>query len=161
MRHVAILIVLLAACPTWAAAQTEVATLNANLGGIARLSLSSSAITFPDSDPDTVPQIEATPGIVSIAAKARATHGSVVALTVQASDDLRSGLDTIPAGHITWTASGAGFVGGTLSASVPQTVGSWMGSGVRTGTASFRFLNLWSYPIGTYSLTMTFTLSAA
>jgi hypothetical protein len=161
MRLVIILIALLAACPTWAAAQTETATLNASLTGIARLSLSSSAITFPDSDPDTVPQIVASPGPITITAKARATLGGAVALTVQASDDLRSGLDTIPAGHITWTTTGTGFVDGTLSATASSTVGSWVNSGVHSGTVTFRFLNLWTYATGTYTMTMTFTLSAA
>ena len=35
------------------------------------------------------------------------------------------------------------------------------GSGVRTGTQTFVFKNLWSYAAGTYTLTMTYTLSAA
>lgn len=161
MRHLILLIALMAVCPGWAAAQAETATLNANLSGIARLTFSSNAITFPDADPDTVPQISAIPGSIAITAKARATPGGEVSLTVQAGDELRSGLDTIPASHITWTASGPGFVGGTLSATVPQVVGSWMGSGVRSGTVIFQFLNLWTYAVGTYTLTMTFTLSAA
>jgi hypothetical protein len=161
MRHLLLLTALIAACPGWAAAQAETATLNANLSGIARLTLSSNAIVFPDADPDTVPQISAIPGPLAISAKARATPGGEVSLTVQASDDLRSGLDTIPAAHITWTAAGAGFVSGTLSATEPRRVGNWVGSGVRSGTVSFQFLNLWTYPVGTYTLTMTFTLSAA
>jgi hypothetical protein len=161
MRFATIFILLLAVNPSRAAAQTETATLNASLTGIARLSLSSSTITFPDSDPDTVPQIVASAGPITMTAKARATPGGAVLLTVQASDDLRSGLDTIPASNITWTATGAGFAEGTLSASVSAIVGSWINSGVHTGTVTFRFLNLWTYPTGTYTLTMTFTLSAA
>lgn len=161
MRPAVLLIVLVAGCPAWVAAQTDTATLNANLSGIARLTLSSNAIAFPDADPDTVPQIAATPGPIAITAKARATPGGEVSLTVQASDDLRSGLDTIPAAHITWTATGAGFMSGTLSATEPRMVGNWMGSGVRSGTVNFQFLNLWTYSVGIYTLTMTFTLSAA
>ena len=42
-----------------------------------------------------------------------------------------------------------------------QTVASWTGSGVRTGTQTFLFRNLWTYSIGTYTVTMIFTLSAA
>jgi hypothetical protein len=161
MRLATIFILLLAVYPSRAAAQTETATLSASLTGIARLSLSSSAITFPDSDPDTVPQIVALPGPITMTAKARAIPGGAVLLTVQASDDLRSGLDTIPAANITWTATGAGFIDGTLSASMSTTVGSWINSGVHTGAVAFSFLNLWTYPTGTYTLTMTFTLSAA
>jgi hypothetical protein len=161
MRRLLVIIAVLAGCPSGADAQTDTATLNANLSGIARLSLSSNTITFPDADPDTVPQIPSTPATIAITAKARATPGGAVTLTVRATDHLRSGVNTIPAGNITWTATGAGFTGGTLSSTVSQPVGSWTGSGVRSGTVSFRFLNLWSYATGTYTLTMTFTLSAA
>ena len=34
-------------------------------------------------------------------------------------------------------------------------------SGLRSGTQTFFFKNLWSYATGTYTLTMTYTLSAA
>jgi hypothetical protein len=47
-----------------AAAQTGNATLNASISGLARLSLSSAAISFPDADPDTVPSIQASQGQV-------------------------------------------------------------------------------------------------
>lgn len=147
--------------PQPAEAQTDTATLNAALGGLARLSLSSAVLTFPDADPDTVPQITGVPAAITITAKARATEGESVTLTVQASDDLRSGMNTIPASSITWTATGPGFVDGTLSGTTAQPVASWIGSGIRSGTQTFRFQNLWSHPTGTYTLTMIFTLSAA
>jgi hypothetical protein len=144
-----------------AVAQTDSATLNASINSQARLSFSTLSISFPDADPDTVPNIPALPGPVTITAKARTSANGAVTLTVRATADLRSGLSTIPASAITWTSTGSGFVGGTLSAAAAQTVASWIGSGVRTGTQSFIFRNLWSYPTGTYTLTMTFTLSAA
>jgi hypothetical protein len=80
---------------------------------------------------------------------------------VQAADELRSGLNTIPASQVTWTATGAGFTNGTLSSVSAQIVAAWTGSGVHTGTQSFFFRNLWSYATGTYTVTITFTLSAA
>lgn len=144
-----------------AAAQTSNATLNASFNGLARVSLSTATLTFPDADPDTVPSIPASQGPVTITTKARTSVNGAVTLTVLASDQLRSGLNTIPASSITWTASGPGFTSGTLSATSAQTVASWVGSGVRTGTQSFSFRNLWTYATGTYTLTMTFTLSAA
>lgn len=147
-------------CAVTAHAQTDVATLNATISGMARLSLSSAALTFPDASPDTVPQVSATQGPVTITARARASAAGVVRLTVRANNNLRSGVNTIPAANITWTSTGAGFVGGTLSPTTAQTVGSWTGSGVRTGTATFLFRNLWTYATGTYTLTMTFTLTA-
>lgn len=144
-----------------AAAQTDSATLNASVNSQARLSFSTLSISFPDADPDTSPSIPALPGPVTITAKARTSANGAVTLTVRATGDLRSGLSTIPASAVTWTSTGSGFVGGTLSASAAQTVASWLGSGVRTGTQSFIFRNLWTYATGTYTLTMTFTLTAA
>jgi len=144
-----------------AGAQTSNATLNASINGLARLSLSSAALTFPDADPDTVPSIQATQGPITLSAKARTSPNGAVTLTVLASDQLRSGLNTIPASNITWVGGGAGFVNGTLSTTAAQVVAGWNGSGVRTGTQMFFFRNLWSYATGTYTLTMTYTLSAA
>ncbi len=134
MRYFAIIALLVAGCPALAAGQTSTATLNVAFSGLARLSLSSASLSFPDADPDTVPQVGATPSTVLITAKARATENGAVTLTVQASDDLRSGVSTIPASMITWTATGPGFVGGTLSAATPQLVAAWTSSGVRSGT---------------------------
>ena len=69
------LIALVVLWPCAAAAQTETGTLNVTIGGMARLSLSSTSITFPDSDPDTVPQIAALPGPVTITARGAGTPG--------------------------------------------------------------------------------------
>jgi hypothetical protein len=156
-----LVLLLMAAAVGPAAAQTDTATLNASVNGLARLSLSTLTISFPDADPDTVPNIPALQGPVIITAKARTSVNAVVTLTLLAADQLRSGLDTIPASSITWTATGSGFSSGTLSAASAQTVAGWIGSGVRSGTQSFFFNNLWTYTTGTYTLTMTFTLSAA
>ncbi len=154
-------VALLAAGALPVAAQTVSATLNASVNGLARLSLSSLTISFPDADPDTVPNVPAAQGPITISAKARTSVNGGVMLTLQASNQLRSGLNTIPASQVTWTSSGAGFSNGTLSAVSPQTVASWAGSGVRNGTQTFYFRNLWSYPTGTYTLTIVYTLSAA
>ena len=141
-----------------AAAQSATSTFSANLGGIAKLSLSSTTLSFPDADPDTVPLIPAAGGAITITAKARAGIAATVTLTVVAGDDLRSGLDTIPASALTWTAAGAGFVSGTVSQATPQVVGSWTGSGIRTGTQTYRFENSWNYRTGTYSVSLLYTL---
>jgi len=139
-------------------AQTATSTFSANLGGIAKLSLSSNTLSFPDADPDTVPLVPAAGGAITIIAKARASLAATVTLTVVAADDLRSGVDTIPASALTWMASGAGFVNGTVSRTAPQVVASWTGSGIRTGTQSYRFQNSWSYRTGTYSVSLLYTL---
>ena len=141
-----------------AGAQTATSTFSANLGGIAKLSFSSNTLSFPDADPDTVPLIAAAGGAITITAKARASLSATVTLTVLAADDLRSGVDTIPASALTWTGSGAGFVNGTVSRATPQVVASWTGSGIRTGTQTYRFQNSWSYRAGTYSVSLLYTL---
>jgi len=157
-----VVLVIVAASGLPAIAQTSNATLNASVNGLARLSLSSAAISFPDADPDAVPSIQAAPGAINVTVKARTLPGGTVTLTVVANGPLRSGIDTIPASNITWGATGAlGSATGHLSAAVPQVVGSWSASGIRTGTQTFFFRNLWSYATGTYTLTMTYTLSAA
>jgi hypothetical protein len=149
-----------AVAPTRAAAQTSTATVSANIGTVASLTLSSATIAFPDADPDVTPQVPATGGPLLITAKSRASGGAQVVLSVQASDDLRFGVVVIAASNITWTGSGAGFVPGTLSKSSPVRVATWTGSGLRTGSQQFFFRNLWTHPTGTYTLTMTYTLSA-
>ena len=141
-----------------AGAQTATSTFSANLGGIAKLSFSSSTLSFPDADPDTVPLIPAAGGAITITAKARASLTATVTLTVLASDDLRSGVDTIPASALTWTGSGAGFVNGTVSRAMPQVVASWTGSGIRTGTQTYHFQNSWSYRTGIYTVSLLYTL---
>jgi hypothetical protein len=156
-----LLLIVLVAAGSAPAAQTSNATLNASINSAARLSLSSAALTFPDADPDTSPSIQAAQGPITVTAKARTSPNGTVTLTVRATDELRSGLNTIPASNITWVASGAGFTNGTLSATTAQPIATWSGSGERTGAHTFFFRNLWSYATGTYTLTMVYTLSAA
>jgi hypothetical protein len=81
-------------------------------------------------------------------------------LTIQSTDDLRSGLQTIPASMLTWNVTGTGFVPGTLAAGSNEVVGTWTSSGVRSGTQSFLFENRWTHPPGTYSVTLVYTLAA-
>jgi hypothetical protein len=140
------------------AAQTSTATLSANVSPLAKLTLSTASISFPDADPDAVPQIPSSGGPLVITAKSRAPAGALIVLSIHAADDLRSGIHVIPASNITWTATGPGFVGGTLSTS-EVTVATWTGSGVRGGSQQFFLRNLWTHPTGTYTLTMIYTLS--
>jgi len=151
---------LLAAAAPAAAQTSRTATLVAAVDSLAKLSLSALTISFPDSDPDTVPQVQASGGPVTVVARARAGPGAQVTLTVTAQDDLRSGTDVIPASAVTWAATGPGFADGTLAAGVAQTAGAWGNAGQHTGTLTFRLANAWTYAAGQYSMTMTFTLSA-
>lgn len=151
---------IVAGTPSTASAQTRTATVNVSINGLARMSLSANSVTFPDSNPSLVPQVSPTSGALNITVKARTPLNATVRLSVLASDDLRSGVRTIPAATITWMAAGTGFVAGTLNRTTPQSVGSWIGSGVRTGSQSLLFANSWSHPVGTFTLTMTYTLSS-
>lgn len=145
---------------TPAEAQTSPVTLTADMRPLAKLTLSTGTVSFPDADPDTTPQVASSGGPIVVTAKSRATAGSQVILTVVASDDLRSGINVISASAITWTATGAGFQAGTLSKTSPVPLAQWTGSGIRTGTQQLMFRNLWTYATGTYSATLTYTLTS-
>jgi hypothetical protein len=140
-------------------AQMSTAVLLVNLPTQARVSFSAASVTFPDADPDAMPLVSSVPAGITVSARARVPPNTQVLLTVQATDDLRSGVTVLPASLVTWTATGTGFTGGMLSRSAPQLVGRWTGSGVRTGTQHFRFENRWTHPTGTYSATLVYTLA--
>lgn len=159
LAFVALLGVLTGAGSTPTADIAEPVSASANIGALAKLALTPSTLAFPDGDPDSAPWIPASAPI-SITAKARTTPGAQVRLTLQAGDDLRSGLDTIPASALQWTATGAGFVAGTVSKTAAQTVGVWTNSGTRSGTQRFTLANTWTRAPGSYSLTLIYTLSA-
>jgi hypothetical protein len=80
-------------------------------------------------------------------------------LTVQAKDDHTDRTNRIGVENVRWNASGAGFRSGTLSRTAPQVLGSWTGSGERTGSVSFFLANRFEYPTGTYSATLVYTLT--
>ena len=161
IRTAAVTFALVLTVAAGAAAQEAVsATLSSSMPPLARLSLSANNLNFPDADPDLVPQIPSSGGPITITAKARAQSGGMVTLTVQASDDLRSGVDILPVSLITWTASGPGFVNGTVSRTSAQLVATWVGSGVRSGTQMFRFENRWTHPSGIYTVSLVYTLTA-
>ena len=160
-RLLAAILVWTAAAPAArAAGQASSATLSANVGTMAKLNLSTATASFPDADPDALPQIPAATGPILITAKSRANPGVQVVLTVQAADDLRSGVTVISASNITWTSTGVGFASGTLSTVSPVVVATWSGSGIRSGTQQLYFRNLWTHPTGIYTLSLLYTLSA-
>ncbi|MEW6657605.1 MAG: hypothetical protein AB1424_02985 [Thermodesulfobacteriota bacterium] len=134
--------------------------INANIGSSAQLIITPSAINFRDADPDTMPSIPANENPVTVMASAQTTGNKTVTLTVIAYGDLVSGNDRILIDNVTWTATGSGFSGGTMSKITPQTAGRWRRSGTRTGTFSFFLKNSWSYATGNYSQTVTYTLTS-
>ncbi len=142
------------------AQQVANASLNVtvNVGSRARLTLGAAGITFADADPTTVPVMTAGPVTVDVGARTGAA--SNVTLTVLASGNLASGGNTIPINTLTWTVAGdPGLVAGTSNATVAQSVGAWVGSGIRSGSQSFSLPNSWAYVPGTYTATLNYTLT--
>ena len=145
----------------FAATATQGLTISATVANTAKLSLGVAAIAYPDADPDVLNPIPATQNPVSVTAKAKTTTSGAVTLTVVTGGDLISGAsDTILIGNVTWTASGAPFVAGTMNRTIAQSAGSWTGSGGYTGSFSYNLANSWSYATGSYSATATYTLTA-
>jgi hypothetical protein len=141
-------------------AQRGTAVLLVNLPALARVSFSATSVTFPDADPTTMPLVASVPVDITISVRARVQPNGQVTLTVQSTDDLRSGVTVLPPSLITWTVTGSGFAGGILSRSAPQLVGRWTGSGVRVGTQNYRFENRWTHPTGIYSATLVYALAS-
>jgi hypothetical protein len=117
------------------------------------LTLGSSQVRFSDADPATTAVISSTDNPISMAVKFGGQGNWV--LTVLANGDLSAGANRIPISSVSWNASGAGFVSGTLSKSQSEVVAS--GTTDRSGTLSFRLNNSYSYPTGSYSQSLTFT----
>ena len=157
-RHLALSLLTAALIAAPASAQTATATFSANFAGFAKFSLSNNTVTFPDADPDAVLVEPASSG-AAIVVKARSAPGGAIRLTIAATDNLRSGLDTIPAAALSWTATGPGYMSGTVNRFAAQTVGTWTGSGMNSGTQSYRFQNSWTYVPGTYNLQLIYTLT--
>jgi hypothetical protein len=153
------LLAIAVAQPLGAATTTTNVTVSATVSATASLEIGSATVSFPDANPDTTPSITASPAALSVTAKGKTSAGSIVTLTLQAADNLKSGSDTILISNVTWTAGGTGFSAGTM-ATTAVSVGSWTNSGNRAGTLSFVLANSWDYPTGDYSTSATFTLTA-
>jgi len=124
----------------------------------ATLTLGVGSITFPSASPVTVSSIAANGNPISVTVTT--TGNPNWSLTVLASGDLVSGGNTIAIGNVTWTATGTGFVGGTLSKTTARTLASGTGNGTLTGHQSYFLANSWNYVTGSYSQTVLYTLVA-
>lgn len=126
----------------------------------ASLTVSPASFTFTSANGGTNEIAAST--TTSISASVRTATGNSPTLDVDAPDLNDSpGTDTIPVGNITWTDSGdTGFSASGTMANSSVNVATWSASGVYTGTLSYSFLNSWSYPVGVYTTTLTYTLTA-
>jgi hypothetical protein len=124
------------------------------------LSISPLVVTFPTTEPDAAPVLNAPP--VSVQYRVRGNGNRQWLITVETSGDLISGQSRIPASAVSWLATPAPpFRAGTMSGTQAQTVASGNGNvnPTTTGTVTFRLTNSWNYDAGTYLQTFTFTLS--
>ncbi len=135
-------------------------TINVNVNSHARLTLDGNqgaaiVVTFNDADPEATPTLTAAP--IAVSARGRTSSGSTITLTVEANQVLTSGTDTIALSNITWGANG-NLLAGALD-TAPVTICSWVGSGTRGGNHTYVLANSWSYATGSYTTTVTYTLT--
>ena len=153
--------VLLMSSSAYAQAATATASVNVtvNVAAKARLTLGAAAITFADQDPVAFPTLTASTLTVDVSA--RTGPASNVTLTVLATGDLAApGGASIPVTTLAWTVGGAGFAAGASSSTTPQSVGTWVGSGTRSGSQVYTLPNSWNYAVGIYQTTLNYTLTA-
>lgn len=125
------------------------------------LSLSPRVITFLESDPDTVPVIDAAP--VQVTYRVQQNARTPWTLTVRANGDLIAGLATVDISNVTWLATPSPpFQNGTLSRTVETTLASGVGNvnPIQHASVTFRLANSWTYSAGNYTQTVLFTLSS-
>jgi hypothetical protein len=142
-----------------AAAQTVTQnnTATAVVAGRARLDITG-AVAFADADPETTAIIDS--AALNLAVRVRTTPLNSYNLTVQAGGDFVGPDGTIPIGNLSWlTAGPGGFAAGTASSTVAVPLGNWTGPGARIGTQTYRLVNSWDYAPGTYTVTLTYTLT--
>ena len=125
----------------------------------ATLTLGVGSITFPSASPVTVSSIAANGNPISVSVTTTGNPANWN-LTVLANGDLVSGGSTVAIGNVTWTATGTGFVNGTMSKTTAQTLASGTGNVNLTGTQSYFLANSWNYVTGSYSQTVVYTLVA-
>ena len=136
--------------------------IRAEVKNMSKLELDSATIIFDlgSLSPDDAPTVHSTPGLITLTCKARTGANTNVTLTILSTGDLVSGPDTISINNITWNAAGSGFTAGTMDKASPQSLGSWIGSGVRSGGISFRLINRWEYAKADYGTTALLILTA-
>lgn len=156
-RLSAITFVMLLVCTTASAAtDTDSLTINCTVSAYASVTLTPSTINFTPTGTTTPTAADTT---VSVAVDALTASGNTVDLDVLADGDLVDGGSTIAITNVSWTASGTGFVAGTMDTVIPAAVGSWTGSGNRTGVLTYT-LAAGAYDAGNYTQTATYTLTA-
>ena len=142
------------------ATRSRTVTLSTNIASRAKLEFGLLTMSFPDANPETVLSNPANVNPLSVTSSGRTGPTQTTTLTCVASNDLVSGTNIITIDNLTWTATGTGYVLGTMDRTTPQTAGSWPGSGRHVGTFSYFLANSWLYTAGDYSTSVNYTLTA-
>jgi hypothetical protein len=125
------------------------------------LSVSPTIVTFPNSDPDTVPLVTAT---MQVTYRIRQnTVNRPWTMTILANGHLVAGGATVDISNVSWVATPSPpFQSGVLSRTVAQRIASGLGnvSSTSQGQITFRLTNSWNYDAGLYTQTIVLTLSA-
>jgi hypothetical protein len=125
------------------------------------LSVSPTVVTFPNSDPDTVPVLTA-----SLQVTYRVRQNTVNrpwTMTILANGHLVAGAATVDISNVSWVATPSPpFQSGVLSRTVAQPIASGVGNVASStqGQITFRLTNSWDYDAGLYTQTIVLTLSA-
>lgn len=141
-----------------AATDAKTVNINAQVNAKAKLTVGPGTVSFPDDDPDTS-SVLTSATVINVTVKARTSAAGNVTLTVLSDDDLLSGTDAIAIDNLTWTATGD-LLGGTMDKTTAASLGSWTGSGTKTGAQTYKLVNSWDYVTGTYTAIITYTLTA-
>jgi hypothetical protein len=125
----------------------------------ATISVSPTSFSYPSGDPDTTPVVAGPQLTITY----KVTGGPVGwTITVQGTN-LSSGPDIIPASNVTWAATPQPYftASGTLSTTAQRLAGelNHHAAGSQYGYVTFSLMNLWTYKAGTYTHTITFTIS--
>jgi hypothetical protein len=159
-------LLLIGAGAAWGANSTANVNLSATVSSTAKLTLDTTTITFPDKDPDVVASIPANENGAIVTAKVKTgSSANSATLKVVAATDLKSGSDTIPITNVTSTATnttGSFFTAspGAWTTTAPGLTVGQGNSGSYSGSFSWFLANSWTYPIGSYAATATYTLTA-
>lgn len=125
------------------------------------VSTSPASFSYPSADPDTQAVVTGPQLTISYKSPGKPSDGWHLSMR---GTDLTSGADTIPAGNVTWVASPVTpFVASGVLSTTDQTIATATdahAAGTQFGYITFSLKNLWTYKAGTYTQTITFTISS-
>ena len=124
----------------------------------ATISVSPGTFAYPYGDPDTTPNCIGPQLTISYKVTGKPIGWTI---TVQGTD-LNGPMPPIPVSNVSWTATGNFFMpNGTLRATAQTLAQQLNGHAATTqyGYVTFSLLNSWTYNAGTYTQTITFTIT--